>query len=134
MRTRIRGAVLALVALPLALGACGDDGENSGPGAWQGRVGASAAAAVVEIHGQGIEAVEAGGTTRLIHGQIGQPDSEGTSIHRLVLIAEGSETLRFQVRVRDVAAGTPNAVVISASDAANRPIASPGSVGVTLSR
>lgn len=117
-----------IVAVPLAvllfMGACDDTGIE-GPGALVARVEAPEAelgSAVVEVRGAGIRGFEAVGGSRILT----RASEDGS--HRVVVVDPAGGDLRFRIRVDDVSAGLPGAVVRSAADTANALVGS----GVTL--
>lgn len=106
---------LLLFAVLVLLGAC-DAAGIEGPGALVARVEARDAelgSAVVEVRGPGIRGFEAVGGSRIFT----RASEDGS--HRVVVVDPGGGDLRFRIRVDELAAALPGAVVQSAADTAN---------------
>lgn len=117
-----------LLAVLVILWAC-DDAGIEGPGALVARVEAPDAelgSAVVEVQGPGIRGFEALGGSRVF------ARDSGDGSHRVVVVDPGGGDLRFRIRVDEVAAALPAAVVQSAADTANVLVGS--GVSLTVAR
>lgn len=114
-----RGAFRGVVAtiLLMAMMAC----EEAGPADYLSVVEGGAAAAVVELTGEGIIEVESVGTTRVI----ARPSS-GPATWRVILVSPVAAPLRFLVSVRDGSRPPPNGRVLEATDGANEPLSVSG--------
>lgn len=115
----------------LALGAAACDDGSSGPGTLVAGVvspaDVPAGAAVIEIAGEGIVGFEASGSTRIFTHTVRPPTSAGgEGLYRVVAVTPAGSTLRFGVRVEDVAAGFPTATLVSVADTADHPVGAPG--------
>lgn len=124
MKRLLLAALLAALTL---LGACGDEGP-SGPTTVQATVrgGVALGAVVLEIQGQGIEAVEGTGGTEAFTA----PLDAGGNRYRAVLVASTPGNPTFRVRLASGGAEDLTAVVLSAADGRNDAITALGSVEV----
>ena len=125
---RLAVAAAGVVVMALGVGAC-DDGALQGPGALVARVDApdvELGSAVVEVRGSGVRGFEAVGGSRVF------TRSVGDETHRVVVVNPSGGDLRFRIRVEDVAAALPAALVRSAADTANAVV--PPSVSLTMAR
>lgn len=110
MKTRLRATLLGLALMAHA--GC----DDLGPAEFQVSVDGDAAAAVVELTGEGITGVQSVGSTRAV----GAPGpTAGT--YRVVLVAPVSGPLRFKVNVADGSRPPPSGRVLEASDGGNQP-------------
>lgn len=120
------GLLTAILVLPAA---CDDSGPE-GPGTLVARVDAprtELGSAVVEVRGAGIRGFEAVGDSRVL-----TRADDGDS-HRVLVVDPTGGDLRFHIRIDDVSAGLPSAVVQSAADTTNALVASGVSMTVTRS-
>lgn len=113
------------------LSAC--DSGPSGPGAVDARVEpgeTGAAAAVVEVTGDGVRGFEAAGDTRIFASEVtGTP-----GLFRLVLVNPGPGEMRFRIEVEDRGARLPSGTVLFAADTANAPVHAVDELDVRVER
>lgn len=117
---------IAFVAILLSLGLVGcQDDEPQGPGSWNVRIRSSGpppGAAAVELRGVTIESVGGVGVTSafgsLLAGQSGSPAAWGA-----VVVTPNPGEMVFSVQVAELAEGPPHAVVTSAVDGQDEPVA-----------
>lgn len=134
---RGRGVIRAVagVALAVMLAACGDSGGPEGPGSFEGTVRSSTAevgAVVLELTGPGIQGIEGIAGTRAF--ESASAAGAATDAHRVVLVSDTPGSMGFRVRVDDLAAGAPRAILVSAVDGENQRITELVSFSVTLER
>ena len=104
------------LALVLTLAAFGCD-ETPGPGTYLITVSGGAAAAVLEVEGAGVTAIEPIGDARTYSART----SSGAG-WRVVLSASGAGDLGVRVLVEDRQAGGPTVRVLEAADDRNLPL------------
>lgn len=106
--------------------------EPSGPGPLTATVKAPGptGALVVEVTGTGITGFDGIGDVRTLEA----PRGAGAATRRLVVVSASGTALRFNVRVEDVSAPFPQAVIVSAVDTSNRPIPSLTGYSIGISR
>lgn len=125
---------LGVILVALLVGACSDGGPE-GPGTLDVRVRSSlpAGAVLLEVEGRGIEGVTPRGSVRAFHEQVAT-DPDGAEVHRVVLVADTPGDMEVGLEVEDVGAPRPRVVVLSASDASDRPMASVAGFSVQVLR